>query len=197
MPHFNILKSKHAKCRGTDLVIRTLALFLFLPGSCYILFRPLPALAQPANISHAVVKMLATQSIGGVTQTTVRYGTSVQGRPLIAYVLGDGDNVTLITGGIHGNEPSSPGVVRALHSYLLAHPAEWTGCKVIIAPNVNPDGDVGYPTPGSFGSYLWHKRGIACVTLEMPRISVAEGWARNKVALMNAIRFPFKAEARP
>lgn len=241
--------------------------------------------AAPPRKQWTAVEVLSTARINGVQETAVRYGTSVRGRPLIAYVLGDGANVTLITGGIHGNELSSPGVVESLRRYLLGHPAEWAGCRVVIAPHVNPDGDaahtranaagvdvnrnfpdhwapkrpgvklstgsaalsepearglvllldtyhpskalsvhqpldeligvgpggmamvnvmrpsngyhvtgdVGYPTPGSFGNYLWNRRHIACATLEMPRVSVAKGWETNRGAMMNAIRFVYTA----
>jgi protein MpaA len=50
--------------------------------------------------------------------------------------------------------------------------------------------NVGYPTPGSFGSYLSHVRHIACVTLELPRESVDKAWQTNKQALLIAIHYP-------
>lgn len=48
---------------------------------------------------------------------------------------------------------------------------------------------VGYPTPGSFGSYLNHVRHIACVTLELPRESLDKAWETNKQALLTAIHY--------
>ncbi|MDR3709311.1 MAG: DUF2817 domain-containing protein [Capsulimonadaceae bacterium] len=212
------------------------------------------------------------------------YGHSVLGRPLVATILGSGPNVTLIGGGIHGNETSAPGVVEKLLAYLIANPAELDGYTVVFVPRVNPDGcaagtranahgvdlnrnfpydwaprrkgvrlstgamalsepeargfvelldrthpskvvsvhwplhtlvwsgadgksialamqrenhyaftnDVGYPTPGSLGSYLNHARGISCVTLELPRESVDKAWRENRDALLAAIRFPGK-----
>ena len=266
-----------------------LILFLLPPLILNNLFLGGLARDQSATDRQNSVIQLFRRIVNGVVESTVRFGTSVEGKPLLAYTLGEGSNVTLITAGIHGNEPSSPGVAEDLRSYLLAHPDEWRGCKVIVVPHVNPDGDaagtranahgvdlnrnfpydwarkrkgvklstgtgplsepesrgimllldtyrpsksvsihqpldevvgvgtggttlanamrkangyhetgdVGYPTPGTFGAYLWHKRGIACVTLEMPRISVQQGWARNREALMNAIRYAYAQWSPP
>lgn len=70
----------------------------------------------------------------------VVFGHSVQGRPLRAFVLGHGANVTMIFGGFHGNERSGPGVVERLRAYLQQHPDQWWDCKVILVPYANPDG---------------------------------------------------------
>lgn len=70
----------------------------------------------------------------------VVFGHSVQDRPLRAFVLGQGANVTMIFGGFHGNERSGPGVVERLHAYLQQHPTQWLGCEVILVPCANPDG---------------------------------------------------------
>jgi protein MpaA len=50
-----------------------------------------------------------------------------------------------------------------------------------------PKAGVGYPTPGSFGQFT-AQYGIATVTLELPRESVADAWAQNKEALLAAIK---------
>jgi protein MpaA len=48
-------------------------------------------------------------------------------------------------------------------------------------------GDIGYPTPGSFGAYA-EQKGIAIVTLEMPVESAVTCWRQNRDALLAAIR---------
>ena len=68
------------------------------------------------------------------------YGSSVQGRPLRAYVLGTGSNKTMVFGGFHGNERSVPGVLNTLHQYLDQHPEQWPNCTIILVPCANPDG---------------------------------------------------------
>jgi len=51
--------------------------------------------------------------------------------------------------------------------------------------------DIGYPTPGSFGSYCASK-GIAMVTLEMPDTDFAACWRQNKQALLAAVRLEMR-----
>ena len=49
---------------------------------------------------------------------------------------------------------------------------------------------IGYPTPGSFGSYI-EAKGIAMVTLEMPVADAAACWTHNRAALLAAIHLPW------
>lgn len=50
-------------------------------------------------------------------------------------------------------------------------------------------GFIGYPTPGSFGTWAGIERGIPTVTLEIPTGDPALRWRENKWALMAALRF--------
>ncbi len=59
-----------------------------------------------------------------LAETTEVYGKSVQGRPLTAYILGDGENVTCIFGAFHGNERGTVGVAEKLRAYLKTHAAD-------------------------------------------------------------------------
>ncbi|MDQ2730140.1 MAG: DUF2817 domain-containing protein [Armatimonadota bacterium] len=68
------------------------------------------------------------------------FGHSVNGEPLNAFVFGTGPNVTLIMGGIHGDEPGAAGVVELLRQDLEQHPEAYTGCCVVLVPRCNPDG---------------------------------------------------------
>jgi protein MpaA len=55
--------------------------------------------------------------------------------------------------------------------------------KYPVAPNI------GYPTPGSMGTYCGIDRKIPMITLELPRsASGEESWTKNKDALLAAIR---------
>jgi len=67
-------------------------------------------------------------------------GTSVQGRPIMCTVLGQGQDVTLIMATIHGNEPAGTPLVQKLTDYLQSKPSLLTGRKVVLLPLVNPDG---------------------------------------------------------
>ena len=72
----------------------------------------------------------------------VRYltvGKSVRGRAIIASVFGNGTKRVLVLGGIHGNEPSSAVVAKALSATLLREPVA-SGPTIIIVSEVNPDG---------------------------------------------------------
>ncbi len=75
-----------------------------------------------------------------VSETKEVYGKSVQGRPLTAYIMGNGGNVTCIFGAFHGNERSSVGVVQRLRTYLKNHAEALENCKVVLVPCANPDG---------------------------------------------------------
>lgn len=68
-------------------------------------------------------------------------GASVQGRSIPAYSFGSGSKVILMTGGIHGSEPSSTTTMQALVSHYQSYGYEIPADKrLVIVPNTNPDG---------------------------------------------------------
>jgi len=69
-------------------------------------------------------------------------GKSVQRRPIMCLVLGDGSDVTLIMATIHGNEPAGTPLVRSLSWYLRRNPEMLAGRKVVLMAVANPDGMV-------------------------------------------------------
>jgi predicted deacylase len=71
---------------------------------------------------------------------TTQYGTSLKGRPLIAYQFGSSGPVTMYVGAIHGNEASSSGLMKAWVSELEANSARTQGKRIIVIPSINPDG---------------------------------------------------------
>lgn len=73
-------------------------------------------------------------------ETVETFGYSVEKRPLIAHIFGDGPNVTLIIACVHGNETSTPGLARHLREHIIKHPEIVQGRRIIIVPTVNPDG---------------------------------------------------------
>ncbi len=50
-------------------------------------------------------------------------------------------------------------------------------------------GDIGYPTPGSFGTYAGKEKQIPVITLELPNAPLDEIWEANRQALMRALNF--------
>jgi protein MpaA len=67
-------------------------------------------------------------------------GTSVQNRPVMCLVLGDGSDATFIMSSIHGNEAAGTPLVRRLAAHLRQHPEMLTGRKVVLMAVANPDG---------------------------------------------------------
>lgn len=49
--------------------------------------------------------------------------------------------------------------------------------------------DIGYPTPGSFGTYVGRERKIPTITLEFPEGGGEAMWLENKQALLEAVRY--------
>lgn len=208
-------------------------------------------------------------------------GYSVERRPIHYAVFGEGTNVTLVLGGIHGDEPNTVELVDQLARYLSVNPKCLRNAKVVLVRCVNPDGrakrqrtnargvdinrnfptkdwnlgrksgrynrgvapesepetriivqlirryrpskiisihaplhqinydgpaarlaavmakyngyrvtsDIGYPTPGSLGTYAGKERKIPVITLELPNDPFETIWKQNKDALLAAIRF--------
>lgn len=75
-----------------------------------------------------------------ICHTTSVYGYSVRGRALVAYTFGTGGPVTMYVGAIHGNEPSSSGLMRAWTDDLETNPGLYSGKRVVVVPTINPDG---------------------------------------------------------
>ena len=69
----------------------------------------------------------------------IRLGYSVEHRPIVATEIGKGRRVTLILGGMHGDEPAGVFVVERLIEYLKTH-AVPKGNEIVLVPRVNPDG---------------------------------------------------------
>jgi len=49
--------------------------------------------------------------------------------------------------------------------------------------------DIGYPTPGSFGTYTGDEGNIPTVTLELPKVSFQKIWDQNLEALLAVIQY--------
>lgn len=84
------------------------------------------------------IKPVAVQSFPVVTRTIV--GRSVENRPIMAITIGRGSNVTLVIGGIHGNEPAGVTLAHELADHLTTNQHLLTSQKVVIVPAANPDG---------------------------------------------------------
>lgn len=209
----------------------------------------------------------------------ITLGYSVAHRPIIATQIGKGGRVTLILGGMDGDEPAGVYLVENLVRYMRGHSVP-KGDEIVLVPRVNPDGlarrtrdnahrvdinrnfptpdwgrishhgrfnpgprpasepetrtvmrliarlhprliitvhdpfhqinidgpawrfartmqrfnhyrittYIGYPTPGSLGTYAGKNRHIPTITLELPNVSRSVAWRQNKDALVAAVK---------
>lgn len=67
-------------------------------------------------------------------------GRSVENRPIMAQVYGDGDEIVLLMAGIHGSEAKGIPILKQIGKELWDHPELVEGKTVILVPRVNPDG---------------------------------------------------------
>lgn len=67
-------------------------------------------------------------------------GTSVQGRPIHYYEMGNGPRNILYIATIHGNENAGTPLMHKFMQYLLRRPDLLQGRRAIIMPVMNPDG---------------------------------------------------------
>jgi len=67
-------------------------------------------------------------------------GSSVENRPIMYYVLGQGPEVVFILSTIHGDEPAGTPLVKKLADYLQQQRKFLEGCTVVLMPVANPDG---------------------------------------------------------
>ena len=68
------------------------------------------------------------------------FGRSVQGRNLVAHILGNGPEITIIFAAVHGNETATPYQVRQLRAHLKRHPELLKNRRVVLIEAMNPDG---------------------------------------------------------
>lgn len=96
---------------------------------------------------------------------------------------------------LEGIRRTQPGLIISLHSALPGnHCNNYDGpaagiARAMAAQNGYPvKASIGYPTPGSLGSWAGIDRGIATITLELPGdIPGEECWEQNRQALLTAI----------
>jgi protein MpaA len=119
--------------RATGVRLLTTGLATALAATVAIVLAPVgvgPVHAEPGDLTS--VRVLEPTVLG-----VRRIGTSVQGRPIRAFHLGDpGAQVTaVVLGSMHGNEKAGTRVVRALR-----RGAPVQGVNLWVIPTMNPDG---------------------------------------------------------
>ena len=66
-------------------------------------------------------------------------------------------------------------------------PARALAERMAAANGYGVSEDIGYPTPGSFGSRYGRDLGLEVITLEIPPMSEEQAWAENRGALLAAL----------
>lgn len=97
-------------------------------------------LGMPAQAAHSCGAARAIQPNPPPKPQVRTIGWSVEGRPIECTILGDGADITLFLGTIHGNEDSGRSLLRRLADHLDRYPALLAGRQVMLVPVVNPDG---------------------------------------------------------
>ena len=118
--------------------MRAVALAFVLPTAC-IGYGPLDARwrRQSAPTADASVVTAATSRVHPQWR---HIGTSVEGRPLRALVVGHGPRRVLWIGGIHGDEREGSVATRELPHAFAELPGAGSQVTLTIVEDVNPDG---------------------------------------------------------
>jgi protein MpaA len=73
--------------------------------------------------------------------TTYSIGTSVQGRPIIAYQFGSGPSMVLYIAAMEGNEQNSAQLLQQWIPNIDANPGKISSNRtIVVIPQINPDG---------------------------------------------------------
>lgn len=97
-----------------------------------------PGLSSDQGVVQDNSWAFSTQTI---CHSTSVIGYSVEGRPILAYIFGNGGTSILYTGSIHGNELSAKYLMDAWVNELELNIQNIpSGRKIIVIPTLNPDG---------------------------------------------------------
>ncbi|MFW6775833.1 M14 family zinc carboxypeptidase [Nocardioides sp. CPCC 205120] len=106
---------------------------------CAVLLAGTPA-TQAAPRATAVPAAVAPQAAAAPQFASWTYGTSVEGRPLVAYRMGnwDAEFTAVVVIGMHGNERAVGPIYPGLRD--LAAAGRFSAVNLWVVPSYNPDG---------------------------------------------------------
>ncbi|MBI5472904.1 MAG: murein peptide amidase A [Ignavibacteriae bacterium] len=78
-------------------------------------------------------------------------------------------------------------VHTALHVINYDGPAKEIAERMAKHNGYRVSASIGYPTPGSFGTYAGVERNIPTITLELPPVAIDESWEQNREAMWTVI----------
>ncbi len=90
----------------------------------------------------------------------------------------------------------SSGATRLIAVHSPFRVVNWDGNGKALAEHMGElngygaSGDIGYPTPGSFGSKYGVDQSCEVITLEIPLLEEAEAWQQNRSALRYCVDLP-------
>lgn len=84
-----------------------------------------------------------------------------------------------------------------LHNVNYDGPAAQLAKRMSAQNGYVVEPDIGYPTPGSFGTYAGREKGIPVITLEFPEGDGNAMWLENKQALLEAVRYEQETPQTP
>lgn len=93
---------------------------------------------EPPEEKAGPVKVVDTME--GLKASIFEAGQSTEGRPVRAYILGEGDKNVLLVGGIHGDEPGGEGLLYRFVGFISKQPDLIEGYRAVVVPSMNPDG---------------------------------------------------------
>ena len=90
-------------------------------------------------------------------------------------------------------EKYKPDRIISVHAPLLMNnydgPAKELAEEMAKFNGYPVEASIGYPTPGSFGTYTGVERNIPVVTLELPEKAIRIIWKQNKEALLSTLKY--------
>lgn len=95
--------------------------------------------AQPFNVVQEVKPANVDERAKSKVPQYLEIGKSVRGRSIMATVYGTGKIRVIVVGGIHGDEPSSSILAKALAA-TIGRDGLPGNLSIIIVPDANPDG---------------------------------------------------------
>lgn len=129
----SVERNAYRKVRGLSLLAMAL---IFLAG-CMLRQWQAQAVNNQEHVRNTRQQLNQSGQNEGVNKQMF---SSVKGRPIKVLVFGQGQRTVLVLGGIHGNEPASVELSKALVQQLQVLPASELAERVVIIPVVNPDG---------------------------------------------------------
>lgn len=136
MPGF-IASGISSQRRFLGQLARALFLSLWLSFQASAQIRPPAPPPPPGGTPQSTVAQ--TGSTKFIPPQYLKLGKTVRGRDIVALIYGSGTKLVMVFGGMHGDEPNTTVLARALAVHINSETLP-PNLTLIILPDVNPDG---------------------------------------------------------